>query len=211
MTHNRFQALVIAAFPAVLTIGILIIPVVADYSDHTLAAQAASHTARWFWGHAISAAAFGLGMLAAGSIAAHLHSRGEGPDLVGLPLVAVGAALHAAGLGADGIGPLAVVAGGGQARAFFDGSGPWVSGVFIAASITFGAGLMSQVIRVIRAGLVTGAVRVVVFVAALVFIGAEAIPSGWGLYLVAGAALAVYVPISIAVWRDTAGGEEEAV
>jgi len=204
MTRNQFQALSIAVFPVILAIGILTIPVVSDYADHALAEQAAGQTARWFWGHLISAVAFGLGALAACSIAGHLYQIGEGLDVVGLPLAAVGAALQAAGLGADGIGPLAVAAAGGPAHAYFDGSATWVTGVFIAGSMMFGAGLITQVIRLIRAGVVTGPARRVVFIAAITFAGAGAIPSGWALYGVAAAALVVYVPISAAVWRSAA-------
>ncbi len=196
MTRNQYQALSIAIFPMVLAIGILTIPVVTDYADHALAEQAAGQTARWFWGHLICAVAFGLGALAACSIAGHLHQIGEGPDVVGLPLTAVGAALQAAGLGADGIGPLAVAATGSSAQAYFDGSATWVTGVFIAGSMTFGAGLIVQVICLIRAGVITGPARRIVFIAAITFAGAGAIPSGWGLYGVAAAALVVYLPIS---------------
>ena len=178
MTRIRLQALSVAAFPVILAIGILTIPLVSDYSDHALAEEAASQTARWYWGHVIGAAAFGFGALASCSIAGYLDRRGEGLDVIGLPLAVVGAALYAAGLGADGVGPVAIAAGGGQAQTFFDGSGMLVSGVFIAASMAFGAGLIIQVVRVLRAGVVTGIVRVVVFVAAIIFVSATAIPSG---------------------------------
>lgn len=114
-----------------------------------------------------------------------------------------GGTLHAAGLGADGIGPLATAAGGGQALMFFEGSDKWVSGIFIAASITFGIGLITQVIGAIQAGLLKGLTRILVFVAAIIFVGAEAIPSGWGLYGVAAAAMVVYIPIGIAVWQES--------
>ena len=107
MTREQFQALSIGIFPIVLTVGILTIPVVSDYSNHVLAEQAASQTARWFWGHMISSIAFGLAILASCFIADYLSKKGEIRGFVGLPLVAVGATLYAAGLGADGIGPLA--------------------------------------------------------------------------------------------------------
>lgn len=200
MAENRFRALTVVAFPAMLTIGILTIPFVSDYSDHILAEQAASHTARWFWGHVFSAGAFGVATLAACSTAGLLSQR-TGTQNVGLPFVAVGAALYAAGLGADGIGPVAVAAAGGQARVFFDGSSTWIGGLFVAASMTFALGLVVQLIGVIRAGVLTGAVRVLVLFAAIIFAGAGAIPSGWGLYLIAAAAWAVYIPKGIAIWR----------
>lgn len=201
MTRRRLQALSIAVFPAMLAIGIITIPIVSDYSDHTLAAEAAGQAARWYWGHVISAAAFGFGALASCAIAGYLSQRGGRLDVIGLPLAVVGAALYAAGLGADGVGPVAVAAGGGQAQSFFDGSGMRVSGLFIAGSLAFGAGVITQVIRVLREGIVAGAAGVAVFIAALVMVGSTAIPSGWGLYGVAVGAVMVYMPIGVAVWR----------
>ncbi|HEX73958.1 MAG TPA: hypothetical protein G4N93_02260 [Dehalococcoidia bacterium] len=50
-------------------------------------------------------------------------------------------------------------------------------------------------------GLSKGLTRILVFVAAIIFVGAEAIPSGWGLYGVAAAAMVVYIPIGIAIWQ----------
>ena len=200
--RGRFSVLIILAFPAILTIGILIIPVVSDYSNHLLAEQAVRQTARWFWGHLISALAFGFGSLAAYTIHRYLSKRGQAnTGRISLTLVGIGSALFAFSLGADGIGPLASVAGGGSAFTFFEGSGMWVSGVFIAASILFGVGLITQVIGLINAGILRGLFRIVTFVAAIIFIGTTAIPSGWGLYGVAAAILVLYLTIGVSYLR----------
>jgi hypothetical protein len=196
LIKGRFNILPILAFPAILTIGILIIPVVSDYSNHILAEQAVGQAARWFWGHLISALAFGFGNLAAYTIHRCLSKRGQtNSSRISLSLIIVGSTLFAFGLGADGIGPLASVAGGGSAFTFFEGSGMWVSGVFIAASILFGVGLITQVIGLIHAGMLRGLFRIVTFVAAIIFIGTTAIPSGWGLYGVAAAILVLYLTV----------------
>ncbi len=39
MTREQFQVLSVGVFPIVLTVGILTIPVVSDYSNHVLAEQ----------------------------------------------------------------------------------------------------------------------------------------------------------------------------
>ena len=198
------------AFPTILTIGILIIPVVSDYSNHILAEQATGQTTRWFWGHFISALAFGFGSLAAYSIYRHISKRGQAnTGRVSLTLISLGSSLFAFGLGADGIGPLASVAGGNSAFTFFEGSGMWVSGVFIAASILFGLGLITQLIGLIHAGMLRGLFRIVTFVAAIIFIGATAIPSGWGLYGVAAASLVVYLIIGIIYWHAQRQADSE--
>lgn len=201
MKKNLSQALAITAFPLVLAIGIITIPVVADYSNHQYAIEAASQSGRWFWGHLISATGFGIALLAAASINRFIPEKTRLRWLV-LPLMAIGAALYAFGLGADGIGPLAAASGAGGALDYFEFSGNWISGVFVTASLIFGAGLITQVACVNRCGLLKGYWRWVAFIGALVFLGGSAIPSGWGLYVVAGAAMLIYIPISLAVLRS---------
>lgn len=206
MTIGKFQIFPVVTFPLILTAGILTIPVVSDYSNHLLAEQAASQTGRWFWGHAISGVAFGLSIVAAYSITRYLSMHEQNRfGMVSLSLIAVGGALYAFGLGADGIGPLATAAGGGRALMFFEGSGIWVGGVFTAASVIFGAGLITQIIGVSHAGLLKGMSRIITFIAAVIFLAAGAIPSGWALYGVAGAALVVYLPITNALWHQSVG------
>jgi len=207
MRRDRLRAIPIIVFPVILATGILIIPVVSDYSNHLLAEQAASHTARWFWGHAISAVAFGTSILAAYSICLYLSARGQARSgAISFLLIAIGAILYAFGLGADGVGPLATEAGGGRALTFFEGSGIWVTGVFISASIILGLGIIAQVIGVLHTSLLRSTARVIVFSGAIVFIAAAAIPSGWGLCVVAATALVVYLPIGIALWHESIQG-----
>ena len=127
----------IFAFPIILALGILIIPVNTDYNDHALAVQAVELTERWFVGHLISAIAFSFSIWASREILGVLQ---KAPWFTPI-FISFGAGLYAAGLGADGIGPVAVKASGESAIIFFDGSGWWVSGVFMAATLFFGIGL----------------------------------------------------------------------
>jgi len=193
---------VILAFPMLLTLGILLIPVVPDYSDHELAARAAQQTARWFAGHLVAATAFGIGALASTAIAQELRRRNNPVPAILLILVACGAALYAAGLGADGIAPVALLSSGTEPTMFFDGSGWWISGVFMGGTILFGLGLILLVIRVIRIGLVTGLWRYVVLLSTIMFISAPVIPSGWALYGEALASLGIFLPIGVSIGRS---------
>ena len=54
----------IFAFPIILSLGILIIPVNPDYNDHVLAAHAVELTERWYLGHLIASIAFGFSVWA---------------------------------------------------------------------------------------------------------------------------------------------------
>lgn len=202
MNAKRSQAIIILAFPIVLTVGIVLIPVVTDYTDHRLAEQAVAQVGRWFLGHLISAVGFSLSILTISVIDGHLRSVSDALPRFTLPIVAVGAGLYAAGLGADGIGPVAVQAAGYSPVLFFDGSGMWVTGVFITGTIVFGIGLLMTVVASIRQELILGWSRYVCFISALLFMGAPAILSGWALYGVAVAAFGVFVPLALAILRS---------
>ena len=138
MNNHRIQALFVLSFPVVLSIGIFLIPVVPDYSDHVSVAQAVELSVRWFSGHLISAVAFALSVLSVSVINTFLRDNSyELPSFI-LPIMAVGAGLYAAGLGADGIAPLAVKSSGATPMLFFNGSGWLVTGTFITATVLFG-------------------------------------------------------------------------
>lgn len=201
--RSRLYSTLIAAFPIVLATGIVLIPVVSDYSDHNLAQEAAGQSVRWFLGHIHSAAAFGIGVLACCCIGDVLYRRGQRNRVIfALPFIAVGAGLHAAGLGADGIGPLAVTEAGHPAQAFFDGSGTLVPGVFVAGSVTFGLGLIALAFGIARTDLLKSPWRIIVPVAAVLFVAFEALPTGWGLYPVALSCFLIFAPVSLALRKS---------
>ena len=202
MADKRVQALFVLTFPFLLSIGIILIPVVTDYSDHALATEAVNSTGRWFAGHMISAIAFGLSVLSVSAISAYLKDRSYKLPHVILPIMAIGPGLYAAGLGADGIGPIAVMSSGSTPALFFDGSGWFISGTFMAATLLFGVGWISLVIHANKSHMVEGFWRYIIFVSALVFVSVPAIPSGWGLYGEAIAAYGVFAPLGWAIWHS---------
>ncbi len=73
--------------------------------------------------------------------------------------------------------------------------------MFMAATLFFGIGLFMMISSSIRSHLLEGIWRYVVFVSALVFVAAPAIPSGWGLYGVALAAIGIFFPIGFSIQR----------
>jgi hypothetical protein len=198
-TGRTVPFLTVLAFPVLLSAGIVLIPVVSDYSDHAQAARAAAQSARWFAGHLLAALAFTWSISAACQIIAALNARGGRLQPGTLPGLAAGAGLYAAGLGADGVGPLAVAAAGGAPELFFDGSGTWISGVFVAATLAFGFGLIGLVVSAGRAGVLRGGARPLALVATLVLMAAPAVPSGWALYAVALAGFGVLLPMGLGV------------
>jgi hypothetical protein len=198
MNQNRVEKLTILAFPIVLFIGIVLIPVVTDYNDHQLAEKAVGQTGRWFTGHLISAIAFSISTLSVNVIEKQLVRLSKSVPSLTRPLITIGAALYSAGLGADGIGPVAVQSAGHSPVIFFDGSGFWVTGIFVPGTIIFGAGLLTLTIGSIRLGVLTGWGRYISFISCLIFLAAPMILSGWALYGVAGAAFGIFVPFALA-------------
>ena len=202
MRDQNKQAYYLFIFPVVLTIGILLIPVVTDYSDHQLAAKGVELTSRWFLGHMISAVAFGLSLLSVDPIEEYLRKNSYRlPSFIKI-LMAVGAGLYAAGLGADGIGPIAVNISTSDPTLFFKGSGWWVSGTFMAGTVFFGIGLISLIGHANNAAMLKGNWRYVAFVSALIFVSVPAIPSGWGLYGEALASFGVFFPLGFSILRS---------
>ncbi|MBN1369730.1 MAG: hypothetical protein JW954_05795 [Dehalococcoidaceae bacterium] len=198
---NR-NSFILLLFPAVLCLGIFMIPFVSDYANDLATEAAASQTGRWFWGHIVSSVAFGISIVAAYFIALYLNSVGQGRSgTISLVLITLGGILLAAGLGADGIGAVAFIAGGSQASAFFEGSGMMVTGLFMAGIILFGFGLINQIAGLAEAGLIPGSFRLVLTGFAIVLMGASAIPSTLGLYLLAFAAIIIYICLGVSFGR----------
>ncbi|MCP4428177.1 MAG: hypothetical protein GY803_27125 [Chloroflexi bacterium] len=194
--RRKLQKIFILIFPIVLAVGILLIPIVPNYDQHELAAQAVEMTGRWFGGHLLTAVAFGLSLFSVNAINQKLPKKLSPHTHL---LLAIGAGLYAAGLGADGIGPVAVRAAGASPTLFFDGSGWWVIGTFIAATFFFGTGLISLVVTLNQNEILPRASGYIALISAVIFMAAPAIPSGYALYGEAAAALGVFIPIALAI------------
>jgi hypothetical protein len=203
LRYQYKSTLAIVSFPVVLSIGIFLIPVVADYSNHQLATEAVEQTTRWFFGHILAAVAFGISLVSVSTVEGHLRSISyQMPGFIKV-FIAIGAGLYAAGLGADGIGPIAVNVSTSDPSFFFDGSGWWVSGTFMAATAFFGVGLISLIGHANNAKMIKGAWRYVAFISALLFVVVPAIPSGWGLYGEAMASFGTFLPMGLSVLRSS--------
>ncbi len=190
---NLKIAAIILIFPLILAIGIFTIPYVSSYTNNLITEFAVLQTARWLWGHIISALAFGWAIVIAHYISQYLYYNEQNRiGTISFFLTAAGGVLMAAGLGADGIGPVAVANSGAPATLYFEGSGTTVAAVFMAGIILFGFGLISQVIGLRRVGLIPGILTFVLIVCAILFMGFAAIPSSMGLYCIAYSSVLIY-------------------
>lgn len=202
MHYRGIGGLLVLLFPVLVTIGISLIPLVPDYSNHEMGARAVAETGRWLASHLLAAVAFGVSILSVNAVIDHLreHSH-EIPGFIA-PIMAIGAGLYGAGMGADGIGPIAVRSAGADPTLFFDGSGWMVSGTFTAATACFGVGLISLACHANHHQMMQGVWRYVIFISALLLVSFPAIPSGWALYGEAVAAWGVFGPLGLAIWRS---------
>ncbi len=57
MDKEIYWKRVVISFPILLSVGILLIPVVSDYSNHALAEEASKESIRWLSGHVVSVVA----------------------------------------------------------------------------------------------------------------------------------------------------------
>ena len=197
-------SIIILIFPIILAIGIFTIPFVSNYADNLVTEEAAKQTERWFWGHIISGIAFGISIIVAHNITQYLYSNNQKQSgIISLSLIAIGGTLLAIGLGADGVGPIATISGGSQASVFFEGSGVMVVGIFMAGIILFGFGLINQIIGLRHAGLISSCLSSILIIFAIIFMGASAIPSSLGLYIIAFISIIIYGRLSISFWHPS--------
>lgn len=189
------------AFPLLLTLGIGLIPFVHSYAAHELAASlVATQPLRWYLGHLISSIAFGVGMVAITELTQFLQTHAQSKWLWACwILTAVGAGLLAAGLGADGIGPLAFLQVGLSSALFFDGSASYIMGSFILGSVLFGLGQILLVANFNQLSILSKPLAIAVQLAAIIFAAATAVPSTWGLYILAIASWFIYLPLFFTV------------
>lgn len=187
-------------FPTLLLAGVVVIPFVWHFGDHAAAERGARRRGRWAAGHLLTAAAFGVGIAAAGRLADylldyHLLRLAVG----GLIFAAIGGGLLAAGMGLDGIGPLLFANIGRKPRDFFDSSRTIVPAIFVIGTLLFGAGQIMLVAGINQTGLLPAPLAVTAMLAAILFAVLPAIPSSLALYLTAIASSLIYFPIAAAL------------
>ena len=184
---------IIYLFPVLLALGIGLIPFVSNYADPAATDQAARETVRWFWGHILSGAAFGVSIIVARQISSLLAVKGAAKTgKLSFALVTLGATAMAMGLGADGIGAAAMVAGNVSPNVFFEGSGFMVIGLIMTGIVLFSLGVINQIIGLYRSEILTKRQGVVLTGCAVLIIGVSAVPSTAGLYLLAVLVLIIY-------------------
>lgn len=181
-------------FPALLTLGTLLIPFVRHFGDHAAAERAIEQETRWLLGHLIVAAAFGLGIVNVLTVISRL--QGDWLGTVALVCTGIGGGIQAAGLGADGIAPVVLQRVGVPARQFFDGSNRIIPAVFIAGSLLFGLGQILMVVAVNQSDLLSTTWGVAALLAAIGFSALPAIPSSWSLYATATLSWIIYLPVA---------------
>jgi len=78
-----------------------------------------------------------------------------------------------------------------------------VTGIFMAGIILFGFGLINQIIGLGHAGFIPKRLSPILLISAILFMGASAIPSSLGLYIIAFISILIYGSLSFLFWRSS--------
>jgi hypothetical protein len=89
-SQKQMKVLIVLSFPVLLSVGIFLIPVMPDYSDHALAAGGVEQTGRWFVRYILAAMAFGLSVLSSSVIVGALKRKSYVTPSFLLPIIALG-------------------------------------------------------------------------------------------------------------------------
>jgi hypothetical protein len=97
---------------------------------------------------------------------------------------------------------LAAESGGSSASVFFKGSDMMIVGIFMAGIVLFSFGVICQIMGLRNAGLIPKPLSIIMVACAVLFMGASAIPSSVGLYVIALLSILIYGMISILFWSS---------
>ncbi len=202
----RIRAGVVAIAPVLLLIGFLI-PYIGDITDNVeIATEIGGDTGRASWGFLIAAGSIALTILATFSLRYYLRAAGEdGWSFLMVPLVVVGAVTIAVAVTAQFFAVALISEAGGDAVAYLDAADDWFVPLFIAGGVIFGLGWLALAMSIYRSAVLSRELTTVVMIALIVVVAANFIPTGWGGYVLAIAAIVASWPLAYTMWPTAVG------
>src|ERR671910_256686 len=152
-TQARFRAAIVAIAPAVLLVGFVYHPYIANLTDKAaVAAALASDTTRWGLSHLAVGLGSGLVVLAFLAIRGYLREAGEERwSVLALPFIVMGSMLFAF-LPAMEIAMLAVADEGADVQAVLAALDSWFFPLFLTAAANFALGVLGFAVGIVRGG-----------------------------------------------------------
>jgi hypothetical protein len=207
----RFRAAIVAVAPAVMLVGFLYHPFIANLPDtEAVAAAAGQDMFRWAVAHLLIA--IGSGLIAVAFLAVRAWLREAGEDrwsAVAVPFTVMAGALYAILPGME-FSVLAAIETGGDPAAAQAAIDPWFLPLLLTAAATFAIGAFGFALAIVRSGVLTQRHTVIVAGALIVMGVARFVPLGLVQFYVNGlAGLVALWPLAHEMWRQPARGTGE--
>ena len=122
-----------------------------------------------------------------------------------VPLVVVGAVTIAVAVTAQFFAVALISEAGGDAVAYLDAADDWFVPLFIAGGVIFGLGWLALAMSIYRSAVLSRELTTVVMIALIVVVAANFIPTGWGGYVLAIAAIVASWPLAYTMWPTAVG------
>jgi hypothetical protein len=201
---RRASAAIVALTPAALAAALLSHPHIAGrLPNHGAVAEAVvTDPGRWAMAHLAAGIAAGLVAVAFVFVARYLHEAGENRwSHFGLPWIVLGSVLYGLLPGLE-FAPWAAATTAGDVVAAQTAIGAWFFPVFLAAGACFATGAVAFAASVLQ-GKVLGQGATIVVAVALVGFGLSRLAPYMAvqMYVQSAAAVAVFWPVAVAMWR----------
>ena len=204
-TKARLRAAIVAVAPTVLFVGFAYHPYIANATDDSALAEAASSdTTRWGLSHLAIGIGYALMTLAFIALRSYLRERGEErSSLWALPFAVFGSALFPILTGME-FALLAAAETGGDVEAAQSELMPWFIPILAPAAICFTIGAIGFAIPVSRTTVVSRQVTRVVVAALVVMSAARFVPLGAAQIVVGVAGVVAFWPLALEMWKHAA-------
>jgi hypothetical protein len=201
-TRAQFRAAIVAVAPAVLLVGFLYHPYVANATDEAaLAAAVASDTTRWGLSHLAIGAAYGLVALAFLAIRSYLRDAGEERwSVLALPFAVMGSALFMILTGME-FAPLAAAETGGDVEATQSELIPWFVPILATGGISFTFGALGFAMAIMRSRVLNVQQTRLVVGALVVMAAVRFVPLGAAQYVIGVAGVVALWPLAAEMWK----------
>jgi hypothetical protein len=211
-----FQTAVVAIAPAVMLVGLLYHPFIANLPDtEAVAAAAAQDTLRWAVAHLL--VAIGSGLIAVAFVAVRAWLREAGEDrwsAAGVPFVVMAGALYAVLPGME-FTVLAAIETRGDPAAAQAAIDPWFLPLLLTAAATFAIGAFGFAMAIVRSGVLTPPLTLLVAGALVVMGIARFVPLGLVQFYLNGlAGIVALWPLAYAIWKRPqmqAAGQQQSM
>jgi hypothetical protein len=210
-TRGRLKAAIVAIAPLFLLAALGYHPYIANLTDQSAVAEGMSAGAtRWGVVHIAVGAGFGLLLLAFLAVRSYLRDAGEERwSAIAVPFLVMGSIFFVF-LPAMETAMLAGLQVGADPVALQEALGTWFVPMMVAGALTFGIGVISLAIAVVRSRVFDGQLARVIAAALAVLALSRYVPLGSALYVGGVAGVVALFPIALQMWSSVTSAQTES-